>query len=70
MSIAPPRSVRKIRRIAPAIRIRDTNARAGPAMMLGKWVLGYDRDGRLTWRHCDGEGFGAIESCWKSESYH
>lgn len=32
-----------MRRIAPAIRTRDTNARAGPAMILGKWIVGLDR---------------------------
>lgn len=39
--MAPPSRVRKMRRIAPAIRIREMKARAGPVLLLGEenWGL-------------------------------
>ena len=45
-----------MRRIAPAMRIRETKARAGPVMAVSRSDSGIGSDVLLTWRHCVGKG--------------
>ena len=74
LSTAPARRVKRIRRTAPAIRMRETKARGAP-MMLSEDVFSYWRgktahEASLRWRSVVArrEAIGvSAESHWKSK---
>lgn len=62
--MAPPRRVRKMRRAAPAMRIRETRARAGPVYDVRSGIPGKMREGMRTRCHCVSVGM----KVWRASS--